>query len=171
MDTSIPRLCPLAATPEPSKTPHSRGIHPHTYASLSHCIPKTVSFSDKHVNRTRTYLFISHIQIAFTTRNIRISTPDGLRLGAWHILPKDTHRTTLEQIRANEPFSPRPQTNEDAYTTSDKVNAATDAIFEDTLAAADKVILYFHGQVGTSTTLFIQRYFVDLVMYNSLFLC
>ncbi|KAF9155496.1 Monoacylglycerol lipase abhd12 [Linnemannia schmuckeri] len=86
------------------------------------------------------------------TRNVRISTPDGLRLGAWHILPKDTHRTVLEQIRANEPFSPRPQTNEDAYTTSDKVNAATDAIFEDALAAAEKVVLYFHGQVGDRGT-------------------
>ncbi|KAK3836791.1 MAG: Alpha/Beta hydrolase protein [Linnemannia gamsii] len=88
----------------------------------------------------------------FTTRNIRISAPDGLRLGAWHILPKDTQRSILEQIRANEPFSPRPQTNEDAYTTSDKVNAATDTIFEDTLATADRVILYFHGQVGDRGT-------------------
>ncbi|KAF9142199.1 hypothetical protein BGX30_003192 [Mortierella sp. GBA39] len=88
----------------------------------------------------------------FTTRNVRISTPDGLRLGAWHILPKDTHRTILEKIRANEPLSPRPQTNEEAYTTSDKVNAATDAIFEDALAAADKVVLYFHGQVGDRGT-------------------
>ncbi|KAF9905335.1 hypothetical protein EC991_001758 [Linnemannia zychae] len=88
----------------------------------------------------------------FTTRSIRISTPDGLRLGAWHILPKDTHRTILEQIRANEPFSPRPQTNEDAYTTTDKVNAATDIIFEDTLATADRVVLYFHGQFGDRGT-------------------
>ncbi|KAG0297273.1 hypothetical protein BGZ97_004323 [Linnemannia gamsii] len=100
----------------------------------------------------------------FTTRNIRILTPDGLRLGAWHILPKGTRRTILEQIRANEPFSPRPQTNDDAYTTSDEVNAATDAIFEDSLAAADKVVLYFHGQVGTSTTQLTQHYSVDLVM-------
>ncbi|KAG0281014.1 Monoacylglycerol lipase abhd12 [Linnemannia exigua] len=91
-------------------------------------------------------------KIAFTTRNIRISAPDGLRLGAWHILPKNTPRSILEQIRANEPFSPRPQTNEDAYTTSDKVNAATDTIFEDTLATADRVILYFHGQVGDRGT-------------------
>ncbi|KAF8928813.1 hypothetical protein BGZ47_001418 [Haplosporangium gracile] len=88
----------------------------------------------------------------FTTRNVRISTPDGLQLGAWHILPKETHRTILEQIRANEPFSPRPQTNEDAYTTSDKVNTATDAIFENALAVAEKVVLYFHGQVGDRGT-------------------
>ncbi|KAF9087715.1 hypothetical protein BGX23_007918 [Mortierella sp. AD031] len=82
----------------------------------------------------------------------KISTSDGLRLGAWHILPKDTHRTVLEQIRASEPFSPRLQTNEDAYITSDKVNAATDAIFEETLASTDKVVLYFHGQVGDRGT-------------------
>lgn len=88
----------------------------------------------------------------FTTRNIRISTPDGLRLGAWHLLPKETHGTILEQIRANESSSSRPQTNEEAYTTSDKVNAATDAIFEEALAAADKVVLYFHGQVGDRGT-------------------
>jgi hypothetical protein len=123
-----------------------------------------VSFSDNHAIRKRTYQFIFHLQIAFTTRNIRILTPDGLRLGAWHILPKGTRRTILEQIRANEPFSPRPQTNDDAYTTSDEVNAATDAIFEDSLAAADKVVLYFHGQVGTSTTQLTQHYSVDLVM-------
>ncbi|KAF9919475.1 hypothetical protein FBU30_010975 [Linnemannia zychae] len=89
--------------------------------------------------------------IPFATRNIRILAADGLRLGAWHILPKDTPTTILEEIRANEPFS-RSHSNTDTYTTSDKVNAATDTIFEEVLAAAVRVVLYFHGQVGDRGT-------------------
>lgn len=87
--------------------------------------------------------------LAFSTRNIRISTSDGLLLGAWHILPKSTPRATLEQIHANEPLSPRPRRNSDAkYNQENVVNKRTEAIFEAALQAADKVVLYFHGQVG-----------------------
>ncbi|KAG0292274.1 hypothetical protein BGZ98_002649 [Dissophora globulifera] len=85
----------------------------------------------------------------FSTRNIRISTSDGLRLGAWHILPKSTPRATLEQIHANEPLSPRFGTNSSAiHIQENVVNEKTEAIFEAALKTADKAVLYFHGQVG-----------------------
>ncbi|KAG0211536.1 hypothetical protein BGX28_007760 [Mortierella sp. GBA30] len=88
--------------------------------------------------------------IAFTTRNIRISTSDGLQLGAWHILPKDTPRTTLEHIYAYEPLLPRQRKNSDVGRSSTEVvlDERIEAIFEEALKCADKVVLYFHGQVG-----------------------
>ncbi|KAF9354623.1 hypothetical protein BGX34_010905 [Mortierella sp. NVP85] len=77
----------------------------------------------------------------FSTRNIRITTSDGLRLGAWHILPLCTPRETLERIHASEQL--------ESDIGSDRVvNEQTDAIFEDALKTADTVVLYFHGQVG-----------------------
>ncbi|KAI1297458.1 hypothetical protein EDD11_007118 [Mortierella claussenii] len=90
----------------------------------------------------------------FSTRNIRISTSDNLQLGAWHILPINTPRATLEKIHANEPLSPAPPThsrrNSDSSTNTTErvVDARTEAIFEQALKAAEKVVLYFHGQVG-----------------------
>ncbi|CAO3565877.1 unnamed protein product [Mortierella alpina] len=89
----------------------------------------------------------------FTTRNIRISTSDSLRLGAWHILPKDTPKATLERIYALEPVSPRPQRRSSNSSTSSGsteliIDERIEAIFEEALKSAHKVVLYFHGQVG-----------------------
>ncbi|KAF9986576.1 Monoacylglycerol lipase abhd12 [Modicella reniformis] len=87
---------------------------------------------------------------AFSTRNIWITTSDGLRLGAWHILPKSTSRDTLERIHANELLTPISQKANDPTTVGPDriVNEGTEAIFEDALKIAEKVVLYFHGQVG-----------------------
>ncbi|KAF9935656.1 Protein abhd12b [Mortierella alpina] len=91
----------------------------------------------------------------FTTRNIRISTSDGLRLGAWHILPKDTPKATLERIYALEPVSPRPRRSSNSSSSSSSsgsteliMDERIEAIFEEALNTAQKVVLYFHGQVG-----------------------
>ncbi|KAF9968867.1 Protein abhd12b [Mortierella alpina] len=100
---------------------------------------------------TQAYLVFAH-WLPFTTRNIRISTSDGLRLGAWHILPKDTPKATLERIYALEPVSPRPRRSSNSSTSSGSTELITDerieAIFEEALKSAHKVVLYFHGQVG-----------------------
>ncbi|KAF9973344.1 hypothetical protein BGZ73_003421 [Actinomortierella ambigua] len=71
----------------------------------------------------------------FTTRNIKIQTPDNLRLGAWHILPKNTPKTVVQRIQA-------------AASAEKDSEQAVDAIFDKALRDADKVVLYFHGQVG-----------------------
>ncbi|KAF9414670.1 Monoacylglycerol lipase abhd12 [Podila epigama] len=92
--------------------------------------------------------------IAFTTRTIYISTPDGLRLGAWHILPLDTPRTVLEKIHAKSVT--HNSTNNTTTTTTTTTTAtitrenddAADSVFESALASADKVVLYFHGQAS-----------------------
>lgn len=85
---------------------------------------------------------------AFSTRNIRISTSDGLRLGAWHILPTNTPRDTLERIQAIEQLSSVPQKDNPKVGSDGVVNEKTEAIFESALEAAENVVLYFHGQVG-----------------------
>ncbi|KAG0076137.1 Protein abhd12b [Podila epicladia] len=80
----------------------------------------------------------------FATRTIYISTPDGLRLGAWHILPLSTPRTTLENIHAIVTQHTRA-----GSTTAQEGDLATiDSVFEDALVNAEKVVLYFHGQAG-----------------------
>ncbi|KAI8600447.1 Alpha/Beta hydrolase protein [Dissophora ornata] len=85
----------------------------------------------------------------FSTRNIRISTSDGLHLGAWHILPTSTPKATLKKIHANEPLAPRPRRNSGSNGGEERVvNERTEAIFEEALKAAERVVLYFHGQVG-----------------------
>ncbi|KAG0264504.1 hypothetical protein DFQ27_001173 [Actinomortierella ambigua] len=71
----------------------------------------------------------------FTTRNIKIQTPDNLRLGAWHILPKNTPKAVVQHIQA-------------AASAEYDPAGAVDAIFDKALREADKVVLYFHGQVG-----------------------
>ncbi|KAG0037062.1 Protein abhd12b [Podila clonocystis] len=80
----------------------------------------------------------------FVTRTIYISTPDGLRLGAWHILPLNTPRVTLEKIHAIDTQHTRPG----SATAQEGDHAATHSIFEDALINAEKVVLYFHGQAG-----------------------
>ncbi|KAF9106647.1 Monoacylglycerol lipase abhd12 [Mortierella sp. AM989] len=88
---------------------------------------------------------------SFSTRNIRISTSDGLLLGAWHILPIDAPRVTLEKIHANEPPSPRADTGHTLgldLRPERVVNERIEAIFEESLKDAERVVLYFHGQVG-----------------------
>ncbi|KAF9213977.1 Protein abhd12b [Podila verticillata] len=78
----------------------------------------------------------------FATRTIYISTPDGLRLGAWHILPLNSPRATLEKIHAIDTRHTR------AGSTAVQEDLATDSIFEEALINAEKVVLYFHGQAG-----------------------
>jgi hypothetical protein len=86
---------------------------------------------------------------AFSTRNIRISTSDGLRLGAWHILPTNTLRDTLERIQATEQHSSASQNGNNSEVGPNGVmNEKTEAIFEGALKVAENVVLYFHGQVG-----------------------
>lgn len=81
----------------------------------------------------------------FSTRNVRITTSDGLLLGAWHILPTNTPRSVLERIHANELAMPQ----KDQINSHDlAVNEKTDAIFEAALEDAEYVVLYFHGQVA-----------------------
>ncbi|KAF9955575.1 Protein abhd12b [Mortierella alpina] len=101
---------------------------------------------------TQAYLVFAH-WLPFTTRNIRISTSDSLRLGAWHILPRDTPKATLERIYALEPVSPRPRRSSNSSISSSGsteliIDERTEAIFEEALKSAHKVVLYFHGQVG-----------------------
>ncbi|KAF9572282.1 Protein abhd12b [Mortierella alpina] len=84
----------------------------------------------------------------------KISTPDGLRLGAWHILPKNTPKATLERIYALEPVLPRPRRSSSNSSSSSSgsteliIDERIEAIFEEALKSAHKVVLYFHGQVG-----------------------
>ncbi|KAG0023790.1 Protein abhd12b [Podila clonocystis] len=80
----------------------------------------------------------------FVTRTIYISTPDGLRLGAWHILPLNTPKATLEKIHAID----TQHTRAGSATAQEGTHAATHSIFEDALINAEKVVLYFHGQAG-----------------------
>lgn len=82
--------------------------------------------------------------VAFATRTIYISTPDGLRLGAWHILPLSTPRTTLEKIHA----IVTQHTRAGSTTAQEGDLATTDSVFEDALINAERVVLYFHGQAG-----------------------
>ncbi|KAF9330817.1 Protein abhd12b [Podila minutissima] len=80
----------------------------------------------------------------FATRTIYISTPDGLRLGAWHILPLSTPRTSLEKIHA----IVTQHTRAGSTTAQEGDLATTDSVFEDALINAERVVLYFHGQAG-----------------------
>lgn len=62
-------------------------------------------------------------------RSVYIPTPDGLTLGAWHILP-----------RQKTPFI-NPYVGYDAQTNGNEM-----------LKNADKVYLYFHGNAGNRAT-------------------
>ncbi|GJJ74835.1 abhydrolase domain-containing protein 12 [Entomortierella parvispora] len=84
----------------------------------------------------------------FTTRNIRIATSDGLQLGAWHILPKSTPRGVLEKIQESHAKSSTESNESNETDSTGTENDPTTILFEDALKTAEKVVLYFHGQVG-----------------------